>query len=235
MQRYLLVLLVAAFLIASPAYAELRTMECGESLPQAEASQLLDRVQRKYATVKALRAGFTQHSYLAAMDTAELSSGTVWFQKPGRMKWIYREPEEQIFLVRDETLWFYQAVERQVMIHEFKEVLLTDLPVAFLMGIGDLRKDFELRSACRNQDGIVLELKPGKGRKTKDELQGFKLLIDRATNFPKGAEVVHVGGNSTTILLDDIQFEPPLDPKLFEPEFPKGTDINDMRGKAAEQ
>jgi len=218
-------------LAATPLQAEFRSLQCSEKVSQAEAEAVIDRVQRKYASVKAMKAAFFQHSYLAALDTAELSSGSVWLQKPGRMKWVYREPEEQTFLVRDATLWLYQPADKQLLIHDFKEVLLTDLPVAFLMGIGDLRRDFTLRSACRNQEGIVLDLAPAEKRKAKEELQGFKLLIDRALDFPRGAEVTHVGGNSTAILLEDVTFDPPVDAKTFEASFPPGTDVNDMRGK----
>ncbi len=221
--------LSAALLFGRAAGAEFRSLECGESVSKQEANQLIDQVQQKYSKVAGLKAGFYQHSYLLALDTSELSSGTVWFSKPGRMKWVYTQPEEQVFVVNDETLWLYQPLDKQVLIHDFKDVLLTDLPVAFLMGIGDLRKDFDLKSACRNQEGIVLDLIPGARKKAKEELQGFRLLIDMSSNFPKGAEVIHVGGNSTAILLQDISLNPDTEAKLFEPKFPEGTDINDLR------
>jgi len=192
------------------------------------------KIQERYQKVKGVRAKFYQYSFLAAMDTSELSSGVVSFSKPGRMRWDYESPEKQVFLVKDGLLWFYQEAERQVVINDFKQALLSELPVAFLMGLGSLKNDFVLKDACRNAEGVVLSLSPVKkkqksGENEASELMGFKLLVNPLDDFPVGAQVKHAGGNLTAILLGDVEFDPPLDASLFEPQFPKGTDINDLR------
>ena len=226
-----------ALLLAVPALAQQRAFECapGAKLPQRKAEALIDKAQARYQEVGSLRAKFYQYSFLAAMDTSELSSGKVSFLKPGKMRWDYEQPEKQIFLVKDEVLWFYQESEKQVAINDFKEVLISDLPVAFLMGLGNLRDAFTLKDACRNQEGVVLSLrsKAERGKpheeKSREELLGFKLLVNPATYLPIGAEVAHVGGNLTSILLTDLELGVALENALFEPAFPQGTDVNDLR------
>lgn len=211
-------------------YAQ-RAFECSKKVDNKEAQALIGNVQKKYNAIKQLQAEFLQYSYLAAVDTSENSRGKVWLEKPDKMKWQYLEPEEQSFLMNGKTLWYYQPLDEQVLIQNFEDVVLTDLPVAFLIGIGDLRKDFILQEACRTSNGVVLKLKMV--TKPKEELEGFSLLIDPLLEFPIGAEIVHVGGNKTSILLENIDFKSAIESLVFKADFPKGTDINDMRkGKA---
>ncbi|NLF25329.1 MAG: outer membrane lipoprotein carrier protein LolA [Deltaproteobacteria bacterium] len=240
--RLIIQVLIALVALRVPVDAQERAFQCDprKKISLKEGEALIDKVQARYQDEKSIRAKFYQYSFLAALETSELSSGDVLFLKPGQMRWNYKEPEIQIFLVKDGTVWFYQAAERQVMVNEFEKVILSDLPVAFLMGLGNLRRDFTFKGGCRNNDGIVLDLrslpKPEKSRESgeQSELAGFKLLIDPQTNFPRGAEVAHIGGNLTSILLAEVELGAKLDASMFEPVFPKGTDTNDLRTRPVE-
>ena len=232
MWKYKILIFLVTFGFSVDLYAQrdLRSFECISKVSDKEAEALMDQVQKKYTSINTVQAEFLQTSYLAAVDTAEGSSGQVWLVKPGKMKWHYDVPEEQTFLMVGETLYYHQPLDNQVMIQNFKDAVLTDLPVAFLLGIGDLRKDFILQSACRSSNGIVLKLKQAK-QKSQDELEGFSLLIDTTISFPSGAEILHVGGNKTSILLEKINLQEKIADSVFKAEFPKGTDINDMRNR----
>jgi outer membrane lipoprotein carrier protein len=205
-------------------------------LTSAQATDALGKVQNAYSGVQSLKAGFTQESYLASLESSETSSGSVWFSKPGKMKWNYAEPEIQTFLVKDSTLWLYQKEENQVLIDEFRKVLISDLPVSFLMGLGNLKSDFSVISACQNTEGLVFNLVPSKskdaGAKKGDEgLKGFRLLVNPNTNLPKGAMVTDVGGNVTAITLSALEANPKVNDSIFAADFPKSADINDRRVK----
>jgi outer membrane lipoprotein carrier protein len=206
--------------------------ECrGNPLTPAAGAALLAEVQTTYGRTKTLRARFVQDSYLAALDASERSGGQVWFEKPGKMRWEYESPETQLFVVRDETVWLYQPASNQVLIDRFRDVLISDLPVSFLMGLGSLSTDFTLRKACPTPaGGAVLELAPraGGAQASSDALAGFVLLVD-AGRMPSGAKVVDVGGNITAIRLLEVTPNAAIDSARFNPDFPKGTDINDQR------
>jgi len=201
----------------------------GKSLDPAGAAALLREVKAAYGGLQSLSATFVQDSYLAALDVAERSSGEVSFKKPGRMKWEYRSPEPQTFLVRDTTVWFYQPLSKQVLVDEFRDVLISDLPVAFLMGLGSLEKNFSLKRACLEGESGILDLQP-RGGEGDGELKGFFLRIDGKRN-PIGARVVDVGGNVTTIALTDRKPNQPIEDGAFRADFPAGIDVNDQRVK----
>jgi outer membrane lipoprotein carrier protein len=236
--HYIPAFLAALCLLFQPGLClgQFRSFDCAgeKELAGSEARDLLRKVQERYSRVTSVEADFQQHSYLAALDLAEMSSGQVWFSKPGKMKWHYTDPDEQVFLVREKVLWFYQKEDNQVLIDDFEDVLISDLPVSFLMGIGDLNENFLLHKVCRKNEGLVLDLKPkssnGAEPESLDEpLRGFKLLVDNYTFSPVGAEVVDVGGNITSIILSKRVFDQVLKSSLFEPKFPRGIDISDRR------
>jgi outer membrane lipoprotein carrier protein len=207
---------------------------CAKELSSSQGQEALKQTQKRYSQIKSLKGRFLQKSYLSALDQSETSSGEMSFLKPGLMKWVYLDPHRQTFVIRDTTLWLYQEDLNQVVIQEFEKVLVSDLPVAFLMGIGDLTKDFELQKACENRDGTVLELAPrNKKGDSENSLNTFSLLIEKGSFTPKGALVTDVGSNSTSIIFSQTQVNPAgLDEKDFEAKIPSGADIDDRRSKA---
>ena len=232
------VLLALSFCPALVA-AQNRSFDClPGALRNQTADQIISKVQQTYNGVNSLGADFTQYSFVASLEVSETSSGKVQFAKPGRMKWHYTTPDEQDFIVRDSTIWLYQAKERQVVINNISDVLLSDLPVSFLMGIGELTRDFDAGKACRSQEGIVVTLTPktnSKESKKDTGLAALDLLIDAKTFAPKGAKVTDIGGNVTAIVLKKVILNPVgLSPEAaaFNANFPPGVDIDDRREAA---
>lgn len=203
------------------------------TLNQAEGRAILERVQAHYSSIASMQGEFFQDSYVAALDEAESSRGTMVFAKPGKMRWSYETPRPQEVVIRDGELWMYQPDKGQVMIDSVGAVLLSALPVSFLMGIGNVTKDFDLVSACRTSGGIALSMVPHRdpSAKGKEEaLEGFTLLVDESKNVPKGAKIISVGGNTTAIVFENLQLNVPGIPAgRFVLEYPKGVDILDRR------
>jgi outer membrane lipoprotein carrier protein len=170
---------------------------------------------------------------VAALDEREESRGSMVFAKPGKMRWSYKTPRAQEVVIKDGELWIYQPDKGQVMIDSVGAVLLSALPVSFLMGIGNVTKDFDLVSACTTSAGIALSLVPHKdsSKKEKEEaLEGFILLIDQRKHVPQGAKIISVGGNTTAIVFENLQLNVPEIPAgRFVLEYPKGVDILDRR------
>ena len=192
------------------------------ALDSARAEKILKEVQVQYRAISRLTASFNQESYLEALDVSESSSGSVWFEKPGRMKWEYRAPEEQTFILKEKTFWHYQPIDNQVLIDQVDQVLISDLPVAFLMGVGNLSRDFSLVKGCTTSSGVLFTLAPSSKKET-DPLKQFELLIDGATKLPAGARITHVGGNQEEILLENLRADTQFPDAVFEPQFPDGT------------
>lgn len=194
---------------------------------------LLLKMQSYYASIESMQGDFHQDSYVAALDEGEISSGTMVFAKPGKMRWSYKTPRIQEVVIRDGELWMYQPDKGQVMIDSVGAVLLSALPVSFLMGIGNVAKDFDLVSACKTGAGLALSLVPHKDAAKNekiDSLEGFTLLVDERKHIPQGAKIISVGGNTTAIVFENLRLNVASTPsERFVLEYPKGVDILDRR------
>lgn len=191
---------------------------------------VLGKVQEAYSKIDSLQGSFTQESYVAALDEGEESSGEMVFAKPGKMRWSYKTPRSQEVVIRDEELWMYQPDKGQVMIDSVGKVLMSALPVSFLMGLGNLSEDFELISACQGTSGTILNLVPRDKNGKEEALEGFILLVDEDKNLPRGAKINSVGGNITAILFKNQQVNGAgVVSQRFVLEYPKGVDILDRR------
>ncbi len=193
-------------------------------------------MQAQYLQVQSMQGAFKQDSYVAALDEGEASAGQMVFSKPGKMRWSYRIPRTQEVVVRDGELWMYQPEQGQVLIDDIGAVLLSALPISFLMGIGNVTKDFDLVSACRSSAGVVVRLVPHKKDAkggASEGLEGFDLLVNEAKSLPQGAKITSVGGNVTSIIFENLQVNSPAQAAdRFVLEYPKGVDILDRRVKA---
>lgn len=218
--------------------AQLKSFECDKkgAIDPQRAQAILEKVQAQYSQIHTMRGTFRQDSYVAALDEGEQSSGTMVFSKPGLMRWSYKVPRPQEVVIRNGELWMYQPDKGQVMIDDIGNVLLSALPISFLMGIGNVTKDFTLTSACHGSQGVILRLSPrasGKDAKEGDGLAGFDLLVDSAKNTPSGAKITSLGGNITGIVFENLDLRAdPVPSGTFVLEYPKGVDVLDRRLKA---
>lgn len=186
---------------------------------------LLDKVQGAYSKLSSFQADFTQTSYLDALSTSENSKGEVYFKKPGKMRWHYSAPDEQVFVINDKKYYLYQVPEKQVMIDNLANVLVSEVPVAFLMGVGNLASDFNLLESEKCGNTISLKLKSKKDSGLKE----LTLEVGGAY-LPETISILDLNNNRNVIKLKNYNQNVKVDENLFEEDFPRGTDISDQRG-----
>lgn len=205
------------------------------SKPEPLETQLLAKVSGAYAKLEHFKAKFLQESYFMGSDERRHSQGQIFFLKRGLMDWRYEFPDRQRFLTDGEFSWWYQPEQNQVLLGDLSAAFSTDVPLSFLLGVGDLEKNFILQGTCSKKlsakssaakSVLVLSLKP---RTQSDSLSMFYLLVDAERFNPLGARAVDVGDNSTSIILSELDLQSPLQKQSFKFEIPKGTDVIDKR------
>lgn len=206
--------------------------ECLSPISSGEQKQVLDALDKRYASFADLRAAFDQNSFFAGLGREEMSKGSVEFKKPGMMNWNYEEPKKQSFITDGSTLWFFQPDLNQVTLGDFKQSFNSDLPVSFLLGAARLQSNFNVEQACQSNGGTVLKLKPKDADPNLDE---FFLLLRKSDQLPIGAKIIDIAGNETAIVFSDIAVNPGLNAKDFSFVIPRGVDIIDNRAHGTGQ
>src|ERR1700686_5611620 len=76
-------------------------------------SQLTSRFEEKYRTARTLQATFLER-YSEGSRLVRTEAGTAYFRRPGKMRWEYEHPEQDLFLVDGKTAWFYVPADHTV-------------------------------------------------------------------------------------------------------------------------
>jgi outer membrane lipoprotein carrier protein len=138
------------------------------------------------------------------------------------MLWRYNEPKGQLILADGTYLYFYQPEERQVLKSTLSKSFLSDIPLSFLLGIGDLRRDFRVHLEGSEPDHYVLQLVP------KQELRGvneFHLGIKRDEFDILWFRIEDAVENITTVRFSEMQIGMSLKDSLFHLQVPEEVDI----------
>jgi outer membrane lipoprotein carrier protein len=214
---------------------------------QATAKSLTHLLEDHYRNAQSLRAVFLER-YSEGPKQARIESGTVYFKRPGRMRWEYESPEKKLFLVDGKTVWFYVPYDRTVTKAPAKQSSDWRTPLALLTGKADLSR------LCSRVDSIdekgtppghsVLRCIP-KGSKPQaksskappsdeggqladaDDVTDVLLEVDVSNGELARIEVRQAGGVQIEYRFGDWKTDIPLVDDLFRFQVPTGVAIVD--------
>ncbi len=109
-------------------------------------------LERYLQGLTSLRADFHQVSTVAGGDAVEKASGRLYLQKPGRFRWDYREPSEQLIVSDGVNVWLFDQELEQVTVKPIDESLATT-PALLLAGKSSVSEGFDISDAG-SRDGI---------------------------------------------------------------------------------
>ena len=179
-------------------------------------------LERHYNRLRSLQAEFVQRYTLG--QTTWVESGTVYFQKPGKMRWEYESPEEKLFLCDGTYVYLYVPAEQQVSRSRLREARDWRVPFGLLLGRVDF---FELFSRIE----IKPIERPDQPRLTqlrglpKSARQGFsEVWMD--VNVGQQLQRIEIRQPDGSIM--EFHFRrwrenPHLAPELFQLRVPPGT------------
>jgi len=80
------------------------------------------------------------------------AAGTLYLQKPGKFRWDYSEPSEQLILADGKQIWFYDKDLQQANVRNM-DASLANTPAVLLSGGGSLSSQFDV-TALSPSDGL---------------------------------------------------------------------------------
>jgi outer membrane lipoprotein carrier protein len=137
--------------------------------PVTDAKSAVRALESRYEHARTLKATFFER-YSGGKGELQSESGTVYFSRPGRMRWEYESPEQKLFLVDGSNVWFYVPADRTVSRAKMKESSDWRTPIALLVGKADLSR------LCRSIEIVASALTAG-GRPEAHPLQDGDTLL----------------------------------------------------------
>jgi outer membrane lipoprotein carrier protein len=190
--------------------------------------QVIDNLQNSYESAADFTADFHQETELKTINRTLKAWGKISFKRPGKMLWRYEEPKGQWVLADGKNLYFYQPDQAQVLKSPLKSAFRSDVPLTFLLGIGNLKRDFKVTPKGLEGGSYVLQLGPKDGSPGVDEVT---LGVDRENYGINWARIRDPGGNLTTVRFSNMRRGVGVSDSLFKAQIPAGVDVIEVGAK----
>lgn len=187
-------------------------------LPMPAHASGLGQLKTFLTETHSARGSFTQTVIARSGRKPQQSSGTFSFTRPGKFRWIYEKPYEQLLVGDGEKFWSFDRDLNQVTAKKIGQAFGSS-PAALLAGEA-LDKNFELKEAQPAEGLEFVEAHPKAQDATFQDLRiGFK------NGLPQLMEIHDNFGQTTLLRFIKFESNPTLPPGEFRFTPPKGADV----------
>jgi outer membrane lipoprotein carrier protein len=191
-------------------------------------STLVDRIQDHYQHTQSFSAKFSEE--LTGVGRQKVTrSGQVFFKRPGKMRWDFDPPEKETVVSDGHKLYNYQPDLNQVIELPIERAFKSAAPLAFLLGMGNMRRDFTASlplSTPTDQLAHVILVPKGGGDRV-------ELGLNPSTYDLMTVTVTDALGNTTSISFKSVRSNIQLSDALFNFQVPPGADVVEAPGAPA--
>jgi outer membrane lipoprotein carrier protein len=180
----------------------------------------IEKLKTFIAATHSAQANFSQVVLDQNGKRMQSASGVMQFQRPGKFRWTYQKPYEQIIVGDGAKFWLYDKDLNQVTVKKL-DAALGSSPAALLAGSNEIERGFTLKDAG-NRDGLEwLQATP------KAQDSSFEKVL-MAFDAEAGLVVMELNdafGHKTVLRFSAMQRNPKLPAQQFQFTPPVGADI----------
>ncbi len=180
----------------------------------------IEKLQTFVAATRSAQANFTQVVEDKNGKRIQGASGTMQFERPGKFRWAYKKPYEQLIVGDGKKFWMYDVDLNQVTVKKLDSALGSS-PAALLSGSNEIERDFALKN-IDDRDGLEWLQAPPKSADTTFQ----KILM--AFNAKSELVVMELHdafGHRTVLRFSELKNNPSFGAQQFKFVPPKGADV----------
>lgn len=178
--------------------------------------------------VQTLSGRFEQSLVDADNQLVEQSRGTLDLWRPGKFRWAYVEPYEQLLIADGLNVWSYDVDLAQVTVKPQAEVL-NNTPALLLGGSPDALDQFDYLGSFTDRGTVWIRLRP------KDRENGFS-KVELGFNDGRLTRMLFADNldQTTLIALFDVLLNGEIDADRFQFDPPEDVDVVGTPAKVVE-
>ena len=178
----------------------------------------LDQLKTFLETNRSARGVFTQTVIAKSGRKPQQSTGIFALQRPGKFRWSYEKPYQQLLVSDGNKLWSYDPELNQVAVKKLGSAFGAS-PAALLAG-QDLDKHFQLKEGLAADGVEFVEATPKSGDASFESVK-----IGFAANRPVSMEIHDSFGQVTVLRFTRFEANPSLPVGMFHFSAPGGADV----------
>jgi len=188
-------------------------------IPTVGSASSIDSLKAFLSETGSVKARFAQMVLDKNLKLLQQATGTMEFSRPGKFRWEYKKPYEQVIVGDGTRLWIYDKDLNQVTVRKLDSALGSS-PAALLAGSNEIEKNYTLTN-LGNQEGLDwLEAVP-KNHDTSFE----RIRLGFSKTGLEAMELRDQFGQVTVIKFADVERNPKLPPDTFKFTPPAGADL----------
>jgi outer membrane lipoprotein carrier protein len=189
---------------------------------------IVNAIQKNYQSVRTFQAEFEQKSFVKMINRTEIAQGNVQIKKPGKMKWVYNDPDPQVLISNQKNLWFYTPEDKQATKMPIESIYSSNTPALFLAGQGVLTNIFNVTEVVTGESIYTVTLFP---KEAKNDLNRLILRANKNSYQITGITVYDELGNKTQIKFRNIRINEQIAESTFDFIVPAGVETQDFTPK----
>ncbi len=189
-------------------------------LPMSAEANAIESLKTFINQVLTFRANFSQTLLDKNFQVIKKASGNMMFERPGKFRWVYDQPYQQLIIGDGNKVWFYDQDLAQVTVHQLDQAL-GSTPAALLAGDNTIERNFNLQEIDTPGETEWLEATP------KHQENAFELIRLGFSHTGKLREMILRDSfdQITWLIFSETEQNPTLTPDLFQFAPPAGVDV----------
>lgn len=181
----------------------------------------IDGIERHYNSLSAARMEFEQSTEYSGRKTIP-EAGTLYLQRPGKMRWDYTHPPGKLAISDGEIFRVYSPNSNQVRQVELEAMTDLRAPLSFLLGRMRLRRMFR---NLRIEDIDGQRVLVGEGRSGQDFYSRVEFPFNPEDFSIAGVRIIGRDDSVHVYRFSGEQTNPTLAEDLFEFKAPSGAEV----------
>ncbi|MBV9037101.1 MAG: outer membrane lipoprotein carrier protein LolA, partial [Acidobacteriaceae bacterium] len=186
------------------------------------ADDLIKQVQGRYNNARTLSVQFVENYSLLGHGRPP-ETGTLTLRKQGKMRWDYTRPAGKLFISDGKTVYLYTAADNRVEKVSLKDTEDMRVPLAFLLGRLEMKKEFRDFTVSEGEGGNWLKALPKTDRVP---YKNIEMLIASDGSVRQ----LKVAGRDESLLaytFENEKVNPPVAESAFRFTIPPGAQVVD--------
>jgi outer membrane lipoprotein carrier protein len=207
------------------------TGETGNVEDLRQVREIVKRIQARYEQIRDVRAEFRQVTRIEGFATPLTSSGSLMMKKPGRLRWVYREPDVEEIYVNGNDVMMYVPQHKQVLVGKLTQMTASQAALHLLQGAAKLEEHFEVHPTAAGERGdgglplVTLIPKRGPGPEAGRTVVRIVVEVQPQTYFIKRVSIYEASGNVATFEFTHVQANVGLKASEFDFSIPAGVEV----------
>lgn len=187
-----------------------------KTISLAEQSAIIKQAEVSAASITTLQCTFVQEKQMTLLNSKMVSTGSLAYKKPGKLRWAYASPTPFVFLL-DGTMVVMKSEHKKSTIDIKSSALFQEIVRIMMSSVTGKclsdNKNFKV-SIRKDNAGYIAHLIPT-NKKMGQMFHSIQLSINPNTGIVSKVVLTEKSGDATTIYLKNIKKNIALDENLF--------------------